>query len=295
MRFLINFLRKLWHALDVLRRVLHLLLLLLIFGVIIGAMGSRAPTLPASGALLIQPAGDIVEQLSGEPLQRAINEAQGQAAPETLLWNITEAIRAGAGDKRVKALYIDTDDMGSAGLPKLEEIAAAIAEFRKPGKKVIARGSAYEQPSYFLAAQADEIYLDPQGLVLLTGYGRFQPYLKDALDKLAVDVHLYRACKYKRAAELYTRRDMSAEDREETLAYLQALWNAYRAAVAGARHKTPEDISAYVEQLGANAARARGDFAAMAKAAGLVTDLKTEAQVSKRMTELAGSGEGSAD
>jgi protease-4 len=288
MRFLINFLRRFWHGLDVFRRVLHLLLLLLIFGVIVGALSRSAPQLPASGALLIRPAGDIVEQLSGEPLQRAINEAQGLAPPETLLWDITEAIRAGAKDERVRALLIDSDDMGGAGQAKLEEIAAAIAEFRKSGKKVVASGSSFDQASYYLAAQADEIYLDPQGLVLLTGYGRFTPYLKDALDKLAIDVHLYRAGKYKSAAELYTRRDMSAEDREETLGYLNALWNGYRNAVGKARNKSPDDISNYVEQLGVNAQRVKGDFAALAMTAGLVTNLKTEAQVAQRMTELAG-------
>jgi protease-4 len=295
MRFLINFFRKLWHALDVFRRVLHLLLLLLIFGVIAGALSRSAPALPATGALLIRPAGNIVEQLSGEPLQRAISEAQGQAAPETLLWDITEAIRAGAKDQRVKALLIDSNDMGGAGQAKLEEIAAAIAEFKQSGKKVVASGASFDQSSYYLAAQADEIYLDPQGAVLLTGYGRYTPYLKDALDKLAVDVHLYRAGKYKSAAEIYTRRDMSAEDREETLVYLNALWNGYRNSVGKARNKSPADISAYVAQMGANATALKGDFAALAKSAGLVTDIKTDAQVARRMTELVGKDDAADD
>jgi protease IV len=295
MRFLINFFRKLWRALDVFRRVLHLLLLLLIFGVIAGAMSRSAPTLPSSGALLIRPAGNIVEQLSGEPLQRALNEAQGQAAPETLLWDITEAIRSGAKDQRVKALLIDTNDMGGAGQAKLEEIAAAIVEFKKSGKKVVASGASFDQSSYYLAAQADEIYLDPQGTLLLTGYGRYTPYLKDALDKLNVDVHLYRAGKYKSAAEMFTRRDMSAEDREATLAYLNALWTGYRNAVGKARHQSPEQISAYVEQLGTSATAAKGDFAALAKSAGLITDIKSDAQVARRMTELVGADAGADD
>jgi protease-4 len=99
MRFLLGFFRKLWHGLDVFRRVLHLLLLLLIFGFIVAAAGgSAAPRLPTKGVMLVRPSGDIVEQLSGEPLARAISEAQGKSAPETLLWDLTEAIRAGATD-----------------------------------------------------------------------------------------------------------------------------------------------------------------------------------------------------
>jgi protease IV len=288
MRFLGGFFRGLWHGLDVFRRVLHLILLLALFAVVIVALRGAAPKLPERGVLLIRPAGQIVEQLSGEPLARAINEAQGQAAPETLLWDLTEAIRAGASDKRVQALLIETDDMTGAGQAKLEELAAAIAEFKAAGKKVIARGGSFEQSHYYLAAQADEVYLDPMGLLVLQGYGRYQPYLKEALDKLAVDIHLFRAGKFKSAAEPLIRSDMSAEDREETLTYLQALWSGYRSAVARARGKTPEDISAYAEQIGANAVRANGDMAAVAKAAGLVTDIKTAAEVDRRLVELVG-------
>jgi protease-4 len=296
MRFLLNFLRKLWHGLDVFRRVLHLVLLLLIFAIIIGAMGSAAGfKLPERGVLLLHPSGEIVEQLSGEPLQRAISEAQGQAPPQTLLWELTDAIRAGARDKRVQALLIDTDELQSVGLAKLEELAAAIAEFRKAGKKVIARGSGYDQASFYLAAQADEVYLDPLGNVILTGFGRYAPYLKDALDKLKVDVHLYRAGKYKSAAELYVRNEQSPEDREETLAYLNVLWDGYRVAVAKARGRQPADIDNYIRDFPANANQAGGNLAKVALDAGLVTGLKTRAEVSARLVELVGSDPDSDD
>ena len=288
MRFLAAFFRKLWHALDIFRRVLHLLLLLLFFGILVSAMRGSVPKLAERGALVIHPHGEIVEQLSGEPLERAINEAQGQAAPQTLLWDLTDAIRAAAKDKRVSALLIETDDLSGAGQAKLEELAAAIAEFKAANKKVIARGSSFDQAQYYLAVQADEVYLDPFGSVLLRGYGRYSPYLKDAIDKLGIDVHLYRVGKYKSAAEPLIRRDMSAEDREETLAYLQALWAGYREAVARARGKTEADITAYVEGMPARMRAAGGNAAMVAKEAGLVTDIKTGAEVSRRVVELVG-------
>ncbi len=93
------------------------------------ACARRAPRLPEQAALVIRPSGDIVEQLSGEPLQRAINEAQGSGAPQTLLWDLTTAIRAAASDRRIGALVIETDDLDSVGQVKLEELAAAIARF----------------------------------------------------------------------------------------------------------------------------------------------------------------------
>ncbi|HEV7432580.1 MAG TPA: hypothetical protein VGN77_06015, partial [Steroidobacteraceae bacterium] len=182
MRYLATFFRKLWRGLDVLRRVLHLVLLLGLLALLIAALRSSIPRLPDRAALVIRPSGDIVEQLSGEPLQRAINEAQDQSPPQTLLWDLTRVIRGAAKDPRVQALLIETDDLESVGVPETEELAAAIGEFRRSGKKIVAHGSYFLGSQYYLAAQADEVYLDPLGFVLLPGYDRYRMYFKDAIE-----------------------------------------------------------------------------------------------------------------
>jgi protease-4 len=277
-----------WHGLDVLRRVLHLLLLLGLLALLIAALRGSIPRLPERGALVIHPSGEIVEQLAGEPLARAVSQIQGESAPQTLLWDLTRAIRAAAGDARIQALLIDTDDLEHVGQAKLEELAAAITEFRHSGKKVVARGSYFLQGPYYLAAQADEVYLDPLGFVLLPGYDRYRMYFRDALDKLAVDVHLIRTGKFKSADEPLVRRDMSAEDRQESSVYLQALWQGYRTAVGHARHLDPQLFNTYANGFAAAVRQAGGDTASVAKAAGLVTALRTSAEVEQRMIELVG-------
>jgi protease-4 len=288
MSFLGRFFRALWRFLDGLRRGLHLLLLLALFAVFVGALRESIPHLPERGALVIHPSGEIVEQLAGVPLERMLSEASDRSAPQTLLWDLSEAIRAAAGDARIQALLIETDDLGGVGQVKLEELSVAIAAFRASGKKVIAHGSYFLQGQYYLAAQAEEVYLDPFGFVLLDGYERYSMFFKDALDRLGVDVHLFRAGRYKSAAEPLVRRDMSPEDREETRAYLQALWSGYRGAVARARGSTPEAIARYAEGYAAAVGAAGGDTAVVAKAAGLVTDVRTTRQVDARLQELVG-------
>jgi protease-4 len=288
MQFLGRFFRALWRFLDGLRRGLHLLLLLALLAIVVGALRESIPRLPERGALVIHPSGEIVEQLAGVPLERVLNEASDRNAPQTLLWDLVDAIRAAADDARIQALVIETDDISGVGQVKLEELAAAIATFRAKGKKVIAHGSYFLQGQYYLAAQADEVYLDPFGFVLLDGYERYSMFFKDALDKLGVDVHLFRAGRYKSAAEPFVRRDMSAEDREETRAYLLALWNGYRAAVARARGSSPEAITRYVDGYAAAVRAAGGDTALVAKAAGLVTDIRTAQQVDQRLQQLVG-------
>ena len=288
MHYFGRFIYGIWRGLDVLRRCLHLLLLLALFGIVIGALRQSTPRLPEKAALVVRPSGDIVEQLSGEPIERALNEAQGEGVPQTLLWDLTTAIRAAAGDPRIPVLVIDTDDMDSAGQAKLEELAAAIAAFRHSGKKIIAHGTYFLQSQYYLAAQADEVYLDPFGFVLLDGYDRYRMFFKDALDKLSIDMHLFRAGKFKSAAESYTRRDMSAEDREESEAYLQALWRGYRAAVADARNLKAEAIAQYADSYVTTVAAAGGDTAKVAKDSGLVSGLKTQQEVEDRLVDLVG-------
>jgi protease IV len=288
MQFLGRFFRGLWRFLDGLRRVLHLLLLLALFAVVVGALRESIPRLPERGALVIHPSGEIVEQLEAVPLERLLSEANSQRAPQTLLWDLTDAIRAAADDPRIQALLIETDDMSGVGQVKLEEMGAAIAAFRARGKKVIARGNYFLQGQYYLAAQADEVYLDPFGFVLLDGYEHYSMFFKDALDKLGVDVHLFRAGRYKSAAEPLVRRDMSPEDREASRSYLQALWSGYRNAVARARATTPEAITRYVESYAQAVRTAGGDTAAVAKATGLVTDIRTSQQVDARMVQLVG-------
>ena len=283
-----RFFGALWRGLDGLRRVLHLILLLVIFGFIVGALRSTIPLLPAEAALVIAPTGEIVEQLSGDPFERALAEAQGAGSSETLLRDLTEAIRTAAGDDRIRALVLDLNSMSGGGQPTLEEFARAVADFRESGKPVIAHSVTFLQDQYLVAAHADEIYVDPLGLVVLEGYERYRNYYKAALDKLGVDVNVFRVGSFKSAVEPYLRQDMSPEDREASLAYLAALWDNYRNVVAQARGLEPDAITRYANDIGATAVASRGDLPAAALAAKLVTGVKSSLEVEARVAEIVG-------
>src|SRR5580658_2639193 len=115
MNFLRSIVYGLWRGLDVLRRFLHLLVLLVVFGFVIGALRGSVPAIPVKAALLVAPEGDIVEKSTGDPLERAVEEARGQGHSETLLWDLTDSLRAAAKDKRIQAVAIDLEKMDSAG------------------------------------------------------------------------------------------------------------------------------------------------------------------------------------
>ena len=282
-------LRGIWLGLDGLRKFLHLVLLLIIFGVLIGALWSSIPHIADRSALVIAPRGEIVEQLTGDAVDQAIARAQGTQRDETLLWDLIDALKAAKDDKRIAAVVLNLDYMSGGGQPTLAEFAAALDDFRTSKKKVIAHGSAMLQEQYYVAAHADEIYLDPLGLVGIDGYERYRTYYKDLFDKLGVTVNLFRVGAYKSAAEVYVRTDMSPEDREESLAYLNALWLNYRTSVAKARGLTPEDIGNYVANAVPTLLAAKGDAARVALDAKLITGIKSSLEVDRRMVQLVGS------
>ena len=283
-----SFLSGLWRGLDALRKALHLILLLVIFGVLLGILRGSVPRIPAKAALLVAPEGQLVEQLSGDPLERALQQTRGETHRETLLWDLTDSIRAAANDPRIAAVALDLEKFEGGTQPTLEEFAAALREFHASGKKVIAYGTELTQERYYLAAQADEVLLDPMGFVLIEGYDRFRHYLKDVLDKIGVEINVFRVGSFKSAVETFTRMNMSPEDREESRVYLNALWTSYQAAVTRARKLPPDALEKYVESLSKTVPAAGGDAARVALQANLVTSLKTRIEFEQRLVGLVG-------
>jgi protease-4 len=288
MRTIGRVLNWIWAGLDGLRKVLHLVLLLVIFGGLWALFSRPIPLVADGAALVIAPEGPLVEQLSGDPLERAVAESLRRRPSETLLRDLLEAIEVAADDERISALYLDLGGLDGAGLAKLREVAAAVDAFRESGKPVIAFGEFYDESQYYLAARADESYLDPHGLVYVDGFANYGLFVKDALDKLAVDWNVFRVGEYKSAVETFNRNDMSPAEREESLVWLSGLWNIYKADVSEARGFDPSTLQSYADEAPAALRRAGGDLAKMALDAGLVTGLKGRFEVEERLAEITG-------
>jgi protease-4 len=281
-------LQWIWSGLDGLRKLLHLVLLLLVFGSLWAIFSRPIPLVPEKAALVIAPQGPLVEQLTGDPLERAIAETLRQEPAETLLRDVVEAIESAADDRRISALYLDLGGLDGGGLPKLGEVADAIEEFRASGKPVIAYGDFYDQRQYYLAAHADDIYLDPQGMVYVDGYANYGIFLKDAVDKLAIDWNVFRVGEYKSAVETFTRNDMSPAEREESLVWLGTLWGTYKDDVAAARGFDADRLQVYADDAVEALRRADGSLAKMALDADLVTGLEGRFAVEERLAGITG-------
>ena len=278
-----------WDAMNFTRRLIFNLVfftLLLLVLVAIGA-GDRARPLLDRSTLVIAPEGALVEQYTTDPASRAFARAFGdEDAGEVQMRDLLRAIDAAGKDKRIERVLLRVDRMTFSGYASIREVAAALARLRASGKQVIAFGESFDQAQYLLAAQANEIYLDPMGGMLLEGLGRYRQYYREGLqDKLGVDVHVFKVGEYKSAVEPYVLDAASPEAKEADLFWMNDVWQRYLGDIARVRKLTPSQLAADIDTLPAGIEAADGDLAKYALQHKLVDGLKTREQVEDLLIE----------
>ncbi len=275
----------LWSGIDGVRKVLHLLILLFIFSIVISALSSQVPAMPSKAVLVIRPVGNLVDQLAGDPWDRALQELLGEENPQTLVQDILDGLEYAKADKRIKAVVLDLSAMPGGGLSKLQRIAEAIGDFRSSGKLVIADADYYGQGAYYLASHADEVYMHPDGLFLLRGFGIYINYYKGIIDKLRVDWNVFKVGTHKSAPEPYTRDSMSDENRAAMSSLLDQLWSLYKDDVMTARELEENTIDDLMNNLVEYTETLNGDLAQMALDFGFVDGLLTRDEFRARIIE----------
>lgn len=266
-----------WNLFNFTRRFVFGVIALFLLVGFIAALRTGAPKLLDKTALVLDPKGAIVEQYTNDAAQRALSNIAGDKSRQTQLRDVITAIDAAAKDPRIARIVLKPDDIESAGLATAREIGAALDRFKATGKQVIAVSDGMSQGQYYLAAHANQILLHPDSMegVLLTGFGAYRSYYKDALDWLGVDVHVFKVGTFKSYPEPYVRNDASPESKEADLFWMNDLWGDYLKDVAAARHQDPAKISALIAGYADAVKAAGGDMAKLALAAKLVDKLAT--------------------
>ncbi len=280
-----------WTGVDGFRKLLHLFILLFLFAAIFGAMSGTAPVLPGESALTIRPVGQLVDQLEGDAFDRAVEELTDQARPQTLVQDIVDALDYASSDSRIQVVHLELTGLGGAGLSKLQRIGRAMEDFKQSGKPLIASGDFLSQGAYYVAAHADEVYLHPEGLLIMEGYGRYRSYFSDAIEKLRLDWNIFRVGTHKSFIEPYTRMDMSPEDRENTTTLISQLWDFYAADVESARGLEAGTVQSYADGFVEHVEAADGDPALAAVQQGLVDELMTRIDLKELLKTYTAEGD----
>lgn len=288
-RFL-RFLGGTLKGIDITRRVvIDAIFIAVVIIVLIVILRPSAPQVPQTAALVIDPQGSLVEQIP-DPVRRAEQKLLGHPPPPvTRVRDVLWALDTAKSDPQIKAVVLDLDDFGGGSLAQLRRVAKGLKSFEKSGKPVIAYASNYTQGSYYLAAMANQAYLtSDQGIVAMLGLAAYRNYYKDLIDKLRVNVHVFRVGKYKSYVEPYTRNDMSDAAKEENTELLDVLWTRYIDAVAGARGRDAADFTSLANHLPDALSQTDGDAAALAIHSGLIDAVMPLPELRHKIAALVG-------
>ena len=149
------------------------------------------------------------------------------------LRDVVQSLEKASQDDRIVGLFLDgRKGSASSGYAVMEEVRHAIAKFKATGKKIIAYDVALSEREYYLASVADEVILNPMGIMEFNGLSSQQTFFKGALEKYGVGVQIVRVGDYKSAVEPYTRKDLSPENRQQTAQLLNDLWQKFVVTVA---------------------------------------------------------------
>ncbi len=261
-----------------LRNTLLNLALILLILLIISSILPMESVIRNNSALVLSIVGNIVEEKQvTDPINELLSETIGikNLPRETLLQDILDAIHAAEKDPRIKCLVLDLDRMGNAGINQLETIGTALQEFKKSGKKVIAAEDFFTQKKYFLASYADTVILNPMGAVDLHGFGVYRLYFKDILDKLHLNVHVFRVGKFKSAVEPFIGNSMSPEAKAQDREWLGSLWQRFTAEICRNRSLALGAVDDYINTIPQKLSETDGDTARLALKSGLVDKLET--------------------
>jgi protease-4 len=223
----------------------------------------RPPEITANSVLVLRLTGSLPEKTPVEiPFL--------SSGPSLTVSNVWMALRKAAVDSHIRAVVLEPESLRT-GWAKLQELRQDVAQFRKSGKPVYAYLHTPSAREYYLATAADRIYISPADQVYLKGLRAEMMFFKNTLDKLGVSVDVEHAGKYKDFGDQFTRSDMSPETREVINSVVDGIYGDLLAGIAEGRKKTPEQVSALIDQ---------GLFLAPElEKAGLVDELRFEDQM----------------
>src|SRR3569832_980894 len=258
--------------------ILGAVLLVCVIGVVlIGAACRKSePSIRDNSVLTLRVAGPLPDYTPDDPLKRFFG------GPDQSLTGLVMQFKKAKLDKRIKAILLDVN-MSGVGWGKAEEIRDAITDFRSSGKPVYAFVEFGLNKEYYIATACDKIIVPPPGELFINGLAADVMFFRGSLDKLGIYPDIYQIGKYKSAGDMFTQKQMTEAHKEYINSMLDDLYNRYVNTIAQARHKTPDEVRALIDNAPYSAAKA--------KEAGLIDETLYSDDVEKEFGGRRGGGE----
>lgn len=230
--------------------VVTVLFWIFLFSGISTIMAPEVKSVPDKAILHINLNESLVDAPSKNPMGTFDLMSMTQTSQLTI-YDALRALESAAKDERIEGIYINMVGGGSADMTLLEELRAAIIQFKQSGKWVVAYNETYSQGVYYISSVADKVYMQPEGTFDWSGLEMSTIFFKGLFDKLGLKVDILRptACKYKSAVEPYFLTEMSDENREQMQELADHMWGVIVDGVSESRGVSAEELNRLADEL----------------------------------------------
>jgi len=194
--------------------------------------------------------GTVIEQGQEQnPYAELINSwSSGQYEEPVGLDDLISNIRLAKTDDRVKGIYLDGGSM-QIGLASAKAVRDALLDFKTSGKFLVAYADNYGELSYYIASAADQVYLNPVGMLEWHGFAAIKLYYPRLMEKIGIKMNVLKVGTFKSAVEPYFCTKMSDADKQQTMQYLNGAWQVLCEGVGTSRGISVEQLNAYADEL----------------------------------------------
>ena len=247
------------------------------------SMSDKTVTVKDKTVLILRLEDEIIERSDKNPFND-LDIPGFSVTKQTGLDDILACIEKAKTDNNIEGIYLNPSNI-TAGLATLEEIRNALIDFKESGKFIYAYGEALSQKAYYLVSVADQVVMNPKGMLELKGLSAHRMFYKNALEKIGVEMQVIRHGKFKAAVEPYLLEKMSPENRLQTEKYIGSLWHQMLTEISASRGISEAALNELAD--GVTAFRG-GDYLLEH---GLVDTLKYKDQVIDDLRQLTGTRE----
>jgi len=237
------------------------------------AFRKSEPSIRDNSVLTLRVAGSLPDYSPDDPFKKYFG------GPDQSLTGLVMQFKKAKVDKRIKAIILDVN-LSGVGWGKSEELRDAIMDFRSSGKPVYAYIEFGLNKEYYIATACDKIIVPPPGELFINGLAADVMFFRGSLDKLGIYPDIFQIGKYKSAGDMFTQKEMTEAHREYINSMLDDLYGRYVNTIAQARHKTPDEVKALIDNAPYSAAKA--------KEAGLIDDVLYRDDVEKEFKKRLG-------
>jgi protease-4 len=228
--------------------VLSLIWLLVLLG--LASSTESTPKLQNNTLLKIELKGVLSDYAQEDPFSEVANELFGMdQAAKIGLDEILAAIKKAKNNENISGIYIESSSL-QCGIASAQEIRKALSEFKESGKFIYAYANElFDQKEYYICSVADSLFLDPNGILHFAGMSATPVFLTEMLDKIGIEPEIFKVGTYKSAVEPLINKEMSKENREQTLSYLSGMWNNMLQEISADRNISVDKLNQLADRF----------------------------------------------